>query len=409
MTTASLGAEELTAIVNVGRTVSSHLELAEVLESIMKVTGEVMKVGASSLAIEDEDTGDLLFHVAQGDSADVVQAIRLKRGKGIIGWVVQSGEVAVVNDVSKDRRFFGDVDKDSGFRTRSILCVPLRGSTRVIGAIEVLNKLGDEDFTDKDITLCEAIAGQAAIAIENAMLHKRVVQTERMAAIGQTIAGLGHCIKNVLNGIQGGAFMVDSGIKKENIERLSRGWDIVKKNNTFMQELVLDMLNYSKEREPEYAVCDLNEVVESVCEIVSAKALEKGVQVDWTKNENLGPVYMDPKGIRRSLLNLVSNAVDACESGPDRKEVKVWSDGSPEAGMFSIVISDTGCGISDEVRENLFKVFFSTKGSKGTGLGLAVTHKIVDEHGGRIEVESDVGVGTTFRVYLPRNEEAGSS
>jgi len=323
----------------------------------------------------------------------------MKRGEGIVGAVVESGEPLVINDVSKDPRFYKNVDDDTGFQTRSILCVPLHTVNRLWGAIEVLNKLDGGEFDDDDLALCEAVAGQAAIAIENAMLHREMLKQERMAAIGQTIAGLAHCIKNVLNGIRGGSYMVDLGLRGDKQDRVVKGWEIVKKNSTFMEDLVLDMLTYSKEREPEYAAVDPNEGVEAVCDLMTAKANEKGVTIAWTPCPELKQVTIDPKGIRRCVLNLVSNAVDACSS-EDEARVAVSIE-VVEGGMFHINVSDNGCGISQEDKAKLFQMFFSTKGSKGTGLGLAVTHKIIVEHKGKILVDSELGKGTTFTIVLP--------
>ena len=404
----AFNSEELQALIHVSKTVNAHLNLDAVLESVMSVTTEVMRVEASSLFYIDEETGDLLFHIVHtdcDDQASTIKQIRLKRGEGIVGSVVESGKPLIVNDVSQDPRFCGKVDQESGFKTRSILCVPLATTSKLWGAIEVINKLDGSDFDQQDQTLCEAIAGQAAIAIENSMLHQQIVKTERLTAIGQTIAGLAHCVRNVLNGIQGGAYMVDQGLGNDVEDpMLKKGWGIVKKNNAFMQELVLDMLTYSKDREPEYETCDVNEIVESVCEIIEQKAAEKSVTIAFVPNPSIGRIMLDPKGIRRCLLNLVSNAVDACE-GRDKAAVKVAIESGRDS-MFQIKITDNGCGIKDEDRKKLFQMFFSTKGSKGTGLGLVVTHKIITEHGGMIEVESEIDRGTTFSVNLPLQRSA---
>jgi len=395
----SLNTAELNALIEVSRTVNAHLDLDTVLESVMSVTTDVMHVAASSLVLVDEETGDLMFHVARGEHAETIKPIRMKPGEGIVGWVVESGQPLVVNDVNQDERFNNKVDEESGFETRSILCVPLTTATRLWGAIEIINKLDGSDFGDRDLRLCEAVAAQAAIAIENAMLHKQIVQTARMAAIGQTVAGLAHCIKNVLNGIQGGSYMVDVGLRKDEPGKMAKGWEIVKKNNTFMQELVLDMLTYSKEREPEYETANVNDIVESTCNLMATKASQKGVYVKWTPNDALDQVVLDPKGIRRCLLNLVSNAVDACENGgTGLVDVSTELAGGDK---FRIKIADNGCGISQEERDKLFQMFFSTKGSKGTGLGLPVTHKIITEHKGTIDVDSQLGQGTVFTITLP--------
>jgi signal transduction histidine kinase len=170
-----------------------------------------------------------------------------------------------------------------------------------------------------------------------------------------------------------------------------------------MQELILDMLTYSKERKPEYELTNINEIIEDVCDLMEQKAKESGVTVTWTPNTELSKVEVDPKGIRRCLLNLVSNAIDAYE-GQQEGLVKVFTE-LVNNRSFKINISDNGCGMPDEIKEKLFQVFFSTKGSRGTGLGLSVTHKIITEHKGRIEVDSAVGKGTTFTIILPIKRE----
>ncbi|MFC1694207.1 ATP-binding protein [Candidatus Latescibacterota bacterium] len=399
----SFETNELEALIRVSKTVIANLDLDTVLELIMLVTTDVVQVDASSLILIDNETGELVFHIARGKKADIIKPIRMKMGEGIVGCVIQSGKAEIINDVTQDPRFYKKIDNASGFNTRSILCVPLATTNRMWGAIEVINKLDGSNFNDLDLTLCEAIAGQAAIAIENATLHKQIIKTERLAAIGQTIAGLAHCINNVLYGIQGGSYMVDLGLRKNDHLTMMKGWKIVKKNSLFMQDLVLDMLTYSKEREPEYEMVDVNEIIESVCNLMATKASEKGVDIIWAPNSFLDEIVLDSKGIRRCLLNLISNAVDACEKKKGGR-VDVSTDVTSD-NLCSIIISDNGCGICEEDRRKLFQIFFSTKGSKGTGLGLAVTHKIITEHDGTIDVESEVEQGTKFTIKLPLRKE----
>jgi GAF domain-containing protein len=205
----SLPAKENAALLKVCRTVNSHLELDGVLESLLSVTKDVMEVEASSLFLIDESTGDLVFHVVEGEKADKIKTIRMKRQEGIVGDVIRARTAVIVNRVDTDPRFCRKVDDASGFVTRSILCVPVATPTKLWGAIEVLNRRDGTDFTEENRTLCEAVAGQAAIAIENAMLHKQIVERERLAAIGRTIAGMAHCIKNVLNGLLAGSSMLE--------------------------------------------------------------------------------------------------------------------------------------------------------------------------------------------------------
>ncbi len=397
--TLSLGVQELNALIQVSMAVNRHLDLDSVLETVMRVVTEVMDVEASSLVMIDDDAGDLLFHVTEGEKAGSVKSIRMKPGEGVVGHVVQTGAPLIVNDAQNDERFCKKVDAEIGFVTRSILCVPLQTNTRLWGAVEVLNKQNGADFDDTDLRFCQAIAAQAAIAIENAVLHRRIVQAERLGAIGQTVAGLGHCIKNVLQGITGGSFIVDLGIQKSDPTKTERGWQIVKTNLEFMNDLVTDMLTYAKERAPEYQPADVNAIVQAVCDLLAERAADAGAELVFDPAPGLGNVFIDPRGIKRCVLNLVSNAIDACEEIEGGRVTASVS--ASDDREFMIFVNDNGVGISRENQEKLFQIFFSTKGSRGTGFGLAVTHKIIEEHKGRIEVASAEGKGTTFAIVLP--------
>jgi len=146
-------------------------------------------------------------------------------------------------------------------------------------------------------------------------------------------------------------------------------------------------------------VSSVNQIVESVCALLEEKARQKGIEVSWSPNPEFSEIAIDPKGIHRCILNIVSNAVDACEDAKDAR-VQVANE-VRDKQTACIKISDNGSGISDDAKQRLFKMFFSTKGSKGTGIGLAVTHKIIKEHDGWIDVDSKEGIGSTFCINLP--------
>jgi signal transduction histidine kinase len=197
--------------------------------------------------------------------------------------------------------------------------------------------------------------------------------------------------------------MIDLGFRRDDSAKVRRGWEIVRKNNSFLQNLALDMLTYSKDREPEYELVDINDLVSSLVTLIEAKAKENNVRISWTQNPSLEKLVLDPRGIRRCLLNLVSNAIDACaQKQGGHVEISTSRIGDD---LFRICVADNGCGISEDNRKKLFEMFYSTKGSKGTGLGLVVTKKIVTEHGGQIEVQSEVEKGTRFLLKLPLRED----
>ena len=401
-----LTAEQIDALMHVARTVNTHLELDDVLRAIMKVTTEVLQAEAASLVLVDNETDELEFHVSTGAKAASLAAYRLKRGTGIVGHVIETQQAVIVNDVHADPRFFSEVDERTGFLTRSALCVPLIRGSEVWGAIEVLNHLDGKPFEESDQLLCEAIAGQAAIALENAMLHKRLLTRERLAAVGETVAGLAHCVRNLLSGIEGGAYLVDLGLSENDPASIRQGWEIVRRKNAVIQDLVVNMLTFSKDRAPEYEPTDINALISSAADLIKDQLKEQEIRLDWRETQDMSLVSVEPKGVRRCLFSLISNAIDACEGNEGCSiGIRVMPSNKDN---FVIEVQDDGCGIPPQYLGRIFEPFFSTKGPNGTGLGLAVTQKIVTEHGGKITVESTPGKGSTFRLILPISTAAGA-
>jgi PAS domain S-box-containing protein len=237
-------------------------------------------------------------------------------------------------------------------------------------------------------------------------LQREKAQAERMAAIGQAVAGLAHYIKNILNGLKGGAYVINSAMKKKNLELVADGWRMVEKNINQITNIVMDMLVYSKERKPVYEAVDPNELVMDVLVLMKERARLANVSLEHDLSPELKSVSMDRTAIHRSLLNLVSNAIDACTLEGimgDRGLVKVKTD-RPEGWAVRFQVIDNGTGMTEETQEKLFTGFFSTKGYKGTGLGLPVTQKMVKEHNGELSYETQPGKGSTFTLMLPERQ-----
>lgn len=233
-------------------------------------------------------------------------------------------------------------------------------------------------------------------------LEKELVLSERLAAVGQTVSGLAHYVKNILIGLKGGSYVVDVGIKKNNTEKFKTGWKTIKRNIRRVSDLTQDLLTYSKPREPEFEACDPNEIVNEVMELVTDLAGSKGINISVELEKGIGEVMADPQTIHRSLLNLVNNAIDACLEDEDTSkthEVKIKT--FMENNFFGFKVKDNGCGMDDDTKKQLFDPMFSSKGGKGTGLGLLVTGKLIEEHNGVIETETSKGIGSTFTIKLP--------
>jgi len=370
----------------------------------MKESKNILNAEASSLLLYDREKKELFFEVATGKRGSSVKTIKLKLGQGIAGVCAKEKRVINVKDASKDRRFFSYADEKSHFKTKSILAVPLTGKKgKLVGVLEVLNRRDGKPFDKKDEELMNIIAGQAAITIENARLYLENIKNARMAGVGETMLSLSHDIKNILNGLVGGVSLIEETMATPSEEYVREGWSIVKQNVNRISELILDMLNYSSKKKPLLQDVNLNSFIKDVINVYNEKVKEKKINVEYELDSRIGDVKIDTNGMQRVLLNLFTNACEAVSEGVGL--IKISTEMVNSEKMYLVKISDNGTGISQENLKKIFDVFYTTKGHKGTGLGLPVVKKIVMEHKGSIDVISAPGKGTTFTLKLPLNPE----
>ena len=237
---------------------------------------------------------------------------------------------------------------------------------------------------------------------ESKALKAQLVKKTRLAAVGETTAGLAHCIKNLMHGLGSASHIVDQSLRDEDLELARQGWRMVRMNLDRVDLLTQDLLAYAKDRRPQYQPFNLNELLSECRSLVAGRAGDLGVSVDVQPGADCDRVVLDPLGMRRVLLNLVSNGLDALATvnpeGGRRLTLSARRDGF---GQVVIRVEDNGPGIPPEVAGRLLRGLYSTKGSKGTGLGLLVCQKIVEEHGGNISFESPPGGGTRFVLVVP--------
>lgn len=239
---------------------------------------------------------------------------------------------------------------------------------------------------------------------EEKELQRQLLQSERLAAIGQAVTGIQHSMKNMLNALKGGSYMVKVGIAKEDNDLLKEGWDIVQQGIESMTMLSKKMLLYAKELKPELDRTDLKELLDAIHAVVSQTTRDQGMDFKSQVDDDVPEVLCDPGLIHSVVMDLVSNSIDACahqqydNGGP---EISVAVSHPLRADHVVIEVKDNGGGMTEDVIKHIFTPFFSTKKKLGTGMGLTLTKRMVSAHGGTLKVESLPGSGSTFQVLLP--------
>ncbi len=235
------------------------------------------------------------------------------------------------------------------------------------------------------------------------LLEQQKLEAERLAAVGQTVAGLAHGVKNLLMGIDGGMYVLESGMHKGDPDRMLKGWEMLKADIARITSFVKEFLEFAKGRTPQVQLVDPNQPAREVLSLFSDTAGLKGIEIRANLQEGIPHAFMDKEGIHTCLANLVSNALDACEVS-DKPNRHVVLSTSEQEGKLVFEVADDGAGMDYEIKKKVFTGFFSTKVSgKGTGLGLLTTRKIVQEHGGNVSFDSTEGAGAVFRLEFPRD------
>jgi signal transduction histidine kinase len=323
--------------------------------------------------------------------------------------VLKEIQGVLVSDASRDTRFAA-AQSIARFGIREVICVPLKGRHDLLGVLYLDTRTTSQQIvasgnptgklTEDHLTLAAALGHQAALALEDTRYHQAMMQAERLAAVGQTIAAISHHVKNILQGLRSGSDLIRLGLGEKNDGLVQQGWKVVEKNQGRIYDLVMDMLTYSKDREPNIEATDLNAVVAEVVELVQGRVEQLGVKLTVKPDAALPQVGADTEGVHRALLNVVGNALDALAER-EHPALTIQTAFDEEGPWARIVVSDNGPGIPPEKQQEIFKPFVSSKGARGTGLGLAVSRKILREHGGDILLQSQVGKGSRFTLRLP--------
>ncbi|MHC4996021.1 MAG: ATP-binding protein [Planctomycetota bacterium] len=361
----------------------------------------------------DPDRG---FILAQDEDLDRLNtlAVRYKKkpkskdeekisvSKTIVQDVLDKSEGVLSSNAMADSRFSAG-DSIQAYGIRSAICVPMKFRDHVFGVIYIDSLVANYTFTEDQLRLMTAIGAQTGLALENAELYQRGLEGARLAAVGETVTSLSHSIKNILQAIRGGAEVVELGLRKNDLNVVANGWDILRRNLDRIYDLTMNMLTFSKRRKPEIELLRLGHLLEEVIELMQHPCDHRNVGLIADIDPDMPPVPADSSGLHQAVMNLMSNALDAVDPGSGVITLRARYD--EESQMAFITVSDNGSGIDEGTQKQLFTPFYSTKGLRGTGLGLVVTKKIIEEHRGYITVDSKPNQGTTITLALPTELE----
>jgi signal transduction histidine kinase len=397
--------------------INSTLKQDLLLTRIMEAARQVVNSEASSLMMLDDQTQELTIHIPTGPVKGKISGKKVPPGQGIAGWVALHNQPLILEDAKNDPRHYTGIDTESGFETRSLICVPLKNSDgEVIGVLEALNRRGGTTYTSQDLNIFLAFTAQAAIALENAQLHEnlqqaydqlkatqeQVVQQERLKALGTMASGVVHDFNNMLTGMLGGASLL---IRDKTLtEQQQRYVQIFNNAAQDAAQVVVRLREFYRpsDTSTDFSAVQLNELVEQSISMtkprwqdmqqISGDAIQ--IHIDLDKNQPV--ISGSVSELRDAMTNLIFNAADAMPHGGT---LTLRTCTVPDHVIFEI--SDTGIGMSEEIRARCLEPFFSTKGEKGTGLGLSMVYGTVQRHNGSLHVESEIGHGTIIRIKLP--------
>jgi signal transduction histidine kinase len=386
---------------DLGSTFNVPMLLQKTLDKVFDILkadrGYILLIGANNeLSLEAARVGE------------DVQGGQIPISRTIINEVVTKKVGVLCSNAMSDKRFAAGKSV-LNFGIRSAICVPINGREKILGVIHIDCSVSEQTYSTEQLRLLTAIGYQTGLAIENVKLHQTAVQSERLAAAGETVAFLSHHIKNILQALDAGVDVVEMGLTADDLGKAKSAWPIVQRNLGRINGLILNMLAFSKAREPILENVNVNHVLKECVDLVGRNADERHVAL-LTDLDDLPAIPADSAGLHQAFLNLISNALDAVDD--ETGAVTVASKYDSMHRNVIVRVMDNGNGIPPSHLDRIFTPFYSSKGQRGTGLGLAVAKKVVQEHQGTIEVQSKKAEGTTFTVTLPampRGRDAGDT
>jgi signal transduction histidine kinase len=234
------------------------------------------------------------------------------------------------------------------------------------------------------------------------LIREKTELQDHLSSLGLMISSISHGIKGLLTGLDGGMYLLDTGLAQKSEQRIKEGWDVVKLMAERIRKMVLDILYYAKERDLKWERIDALSFAEEIAKVLAPKMSDHDIEFEKKFDTKIGEFEVDAGYIHSALINILDNAVDACTIDPKKKAHQIFFYVGQDKNYIDFEVIDTGIGMDADIQEKIFTPFFSAKGEKGTGLGLFIANKIIEQHGGNITVKSTLGKGTQFKIRIPK-------
>ena len=379
-------------LIEIARDLASTLDLDTLLADIVHASADITAAEAASILLYDDTARQLYFQVSTNIDEPTMRGLIVPLDKSIAGWIVTNRKAVRIDDTHKDERFFSDVEQTIGYSTKSLLGIPLITKNKIVGVLEVINKKRGR-FTDPDESMLTVLGAQAAVAIENARLFQQ----------SDLIAEFVHELRTPLASLSTATYLLlRPEMSREQSDQIINNIhnETLRLNSLASSFLDLARLESGRVqfRKTRFSVADL---LYECHDVMITKAQETDIQIRIDVPGDMPLMEADRDKIKQVILNLTSNAIKY-----NRPNGSVIISGNFDESELSIIVQDTGVGIPEESIPHLFEKFYRVREhegkASGTGLGLSICKQIIQGHGGRIEVKSKMGVGTSFGVYLPR-------
>lgn len=370
-------------------------EEKNLLRRVLSLLFESLPVERGAILTRDPQDPTLFNPVATRVREGITDRSGIGISRTILKRCLEDKVAILTRDAGSDDRF-GSAESIHYQRMRSVLCVPLISRHQVLGFIQLDTSVPD-GFDEADLSFLTNFAVAVAIELHNIRMVREKIMAERMAAIGQTITGLAHNIKNVLLLSKGGMELMQERISERDDEELTETWRLIQRGIDRINLMVKDMLDYGRQRQVRKQRVNVNDLMAEIHQTFSEEMSKRRIRCVLDVDPHCPAVLADPDGLDKAIVNLLINAAEECVEGEGEIRLRTRCEGD---NAVVLEVTDNAGGIPPDVLPRIFFPFFTTKGTGGSGLGLAMTKKFVEDMGGRIEVESKQGFGTTFRITL---------